>query len=555
VGPSWRGRRWEIVVLAGVLASACAHGGSPPPAAPRAQASPSPDPIASLIADADAHLSAGLAEAGNGHLNRAREEFDRAVDTYLTAPGGALASARLGEAYRRTLEVIHLREMEAFAAGDGFTEARTEPASIDDVGDLPVAEQPVSEESRARATEAVQGEAFDLPVELNDKVLSCVELYQGRLRDWFEAALSRGQRYLPRIRQVLASEGVPQDLAYVAMVESAFRPAAYSRAKAKGVWQFISATGKRYGLEQDWWVDERSDPEKATRAAAAYLKALYAMFGDWNLALAGYNAGELVVQRGIDRYKTTDFWQLSRTRALRRETRNYVPLIHAAIVVAKAPEKYGIEISPEPVPVYESVPVRGAVDLRVIAECVETPLQDLQTLNPELRRLATPANRTFELKVPEGRGAPLEACLQALPPEKRVKFRTHVVARGQTLASIAQANGVRARDIADANGLSLQRRLAVGTELIIPIDPRATATPVRQAAKVAPPPVKPSPADLAEHGPARISYKVKPGDTLTGIASQYGTTIRDLQTWNGLRGSRIAAGDTLTIYTTTGSKN
>jgi membrane-bound lytic murein transglycosylase D len=279
------------------------------------------------------------------------------------------------------------------------------------------------------------------------------------------------------------------------------------------------------------------------------------MFGDWNLALAGYNAGELVVQRGIDRYKTTDFWQLSRTRALRRETRNYVPLIHAAIVVAKAPEKYGIEISPEPVPVYESVPVRGAVDLRVIAECVETPLQDLQTLNPELRRLATPANRTFALKVPEGRGAPLEACLQALPPEKRVKFRTHVVARGQTLASIAQANGVRARDIADANGLSLQRRLAVGTELIIPIDPRAKATPVRQAAKVAPPPAKPSPADLAEHGPARISYKVKPGDTLTGIASQYGTTIRDLQTWNGLRGSRIAAGDTLTIYTTTGSKN
>jgi membrane-bound lytic murein transglycosylase D len=279
------------------------------------------------------------------------------------------------------------------------------------------------------------------------------------------------------------------------------------------------------------------------------------MFGDWNLALAAYNAGELVVQRGIDRYKTNDFWQLSRTRALRRETRNYVPLIHAAIVVAKAPEKYGIEISPEPIPAYESVPVRGAVDLRVIAECVETPLQDLQQLNPELRRLATPANRTFELKVPEGRGAPLEACLQALPPEKRVKFRTHVVARGQTLASIAQANGVRARDIADANGLSLQKRLGVGTELIIPIDPHAKATPVRQAAKLAPPPPKPSPADLAEGRPARISYRVKPGDTLTGIASQYGTTIRDLQTWNGLRGTRIAAGDTLTIYTTTGSKN
>jgi membrane-bound lytic murein transglycosylase D len=430
------------------------------------------------------------------------------------------------------------------AAGDGFTEAGTEHASIDEVGDLPVAEAPVSEESRARAAEAVQGEAFDLPIELNDKVLSCVELYQGRLRDWFEAALSRGQRYLPRIREVLASEGVPQDLAYVAMVESAFRPAAYSRAKAKGVWQFISSTGKRYGLEQDWWVDERSDPEKATRAAAAYLKELHTMFGDWNLALAAYNAGELVVQRGIARYKVSDFWQLSRTRALRRETRNYVPLIHAAIVVAKAPEKYGIEISPETAPPYETVPVQGAVDLRVIAECVETPLQDLQMLNPELRRLATPANRRFDIKVPSGRGATLGACLETLPPEKKVKFRTHVVARGQTLASIAQANGVRARDIAEANALSLQKRLAVGTELIIPIDPRAKTPPVRQAAKASAPP-----AELAERRPARISYKIKPGDTLAAIASQYGTTIHDLQTWNGLRGTLIAAGSTLTIYT------
>jgi membrane-bound lytic murein transglycosylase D len=322
------------------------------------------------------------------------------------------------------------------------------------------------------------------------------------------------------------------------------------------VWQFIAATGKRYGLAQDWWVDERSDPEKATRAAAAYLKELYGMFGDWNLALAAYNAGELVVQRGIQRYRTSDFWQLSRTRALRRETRNYVPLIHAAIVVAKAPEKYGIELSPEAAPAYETRPVPGAVDLRVIAECLETPLQDLQQLNPELRRLATPANRTFELKVPQGRAEALGACLETLPPEKKVQFRTHTVARGQTLASIAQANGVRARDIADANGLSLQRRLAVGTELIIPIAPRGKAAPpVRQAAQTSTPPAKVPPADLAVGKPSPIRYTIKPGDTLTAIASQYGTTIHDLQTWNGLHGTRIAAGSTLTIYTTSGSKN
>src|SRR6266571_3837149 len=398
------GRSWWCVALAGSL-SACAHGGKAAvPPVPAAEARrPPEDPVARLVTQADHHLNAGLSESKEGHLDAARLEFDRAIDTYLTAPGGAYVDARLAEAYRRTLETIHLREMESLAAGDGFTETRSEPASIDEVGALPVGETPSSEETRARVAESVQQETLDLPIAVNDAVLSCIDLYQGRLRDWFEAALSRGQRYLPRIREVFASEGIPQDLAYVALVESAFKANAYSRARAKGVWQFISATGKRYGLEQDWWVDERSDPEKATRAAAAYLKELYGMFGDWNLALAAYNAGEWNVQRGINRYRTQDFWQLRRTRALRRETRNYVPLIHAAVLIAKAPDKYGFAVAPEPAPAYERVPVEGAVDLRVIAECVATPVEDIQTLNPELRRLATPAGRTFDARGPGGR--------------------------------------------------------------------------------------------------------------------------------------------------------
>jgi membrane-bound lytic murein transglycosylase D len=420
-------------------------------------------------------------------------------------------------------------------------EGPLEPAAIDAVADLPVGDASPSEEALARAAAAVEAESLDLPVELNEPVLSCIELYQGRLREWFESALSRGQKCLPRIREVFAEEGIPQDLAYVALVESAFKTNAYSRARAKGVWQFIAATGRRYGLTVDWWVDERSDPDKATRAAALYLKELYALFGDWNLALAGYNAGEGKVLRAMQRYRTDDFWKLRQTRGLRRETKNYVPLVHAAIVLAKAPERYGFVVTPDALPEVERVPIEGAFDLRVIAECAGEPVEGLRALNPELRRIATPADRTYALRVPAGRAAAVATCVAELPLEKRVSFREHVVRRGQTLSGIARANGVAARDVAEANGLTLEGRLRPGTELVIPVPARRrVAAARREAAAVAPDP---------RDGQGRVHHRIRPGDTLSAIATQYGTTVRELQAWNGLLGSAIAAGDVLTIYT------
>jgi membrane-bound lytic murein transglycosylase D len=512
--------------------------------APPRPSTPAEDPDTRLIAQADAEIAAGKADLAQGHLNKARDSFDRAVDLYLTAPGGAYATPRRAEAYRHAVETVHLEEVAALAAGRGFAEPLPDPASIDEVGDIPVLEEPASEELRRTAEAVVEQEANDLPVDLNDSVLSCIELYQGRLRDWFSAALARGGRYLPYIRAVFAAEGIPQDLAYVALVESAFKPTALSRARARGVWQFVSETGKRYGLEQDWWLDERGDPEKATRAAARYLKELYAMFGDWNLALAGYNAGEGKVTKALARYGNKDFWELRETRAFKRETRNYVPMIHAAIVVAKAPQRYGFDIQPEMHPEVEAVPIEGATDLRLLAECAETSLSELQQLNPELRRLATPAGRTFDLKVPLGQGAAVLDCVAAIPPEKRVAFKTHTVTRGQTLSSIAQRYGTSTRSLAEANSIPLSKRLSVGMGLIIPVEPRARPVASRAASE----PRAPTAVEAARGDAVRIYYRIKPGDTLVGIAEEYRTTVGDLQSWNGLRGSRIAAGDTLTIY-------
>jgi membrane-bound lytic murein transglycosylase D len=538
-----------LAIAVAAIATGCAHAKPVVNAAPaKPTAAPPPeDPTEALIRAADAHLKAGIAEDQAGHLNKTRESFDAALDVYLTAPGGAYGNPKLADQYRRTLETIQLLEFEALAAGDGFTETPPEPAAIDEVADLPVASAELSEETRRTAEEAVSEEENDLPILLNDSVLSCIDLYQGPLRDWFGEALARGGRYLPRIREVFASEGIPQDLAYVALVESAFKTQALSRAKAKGVWQFIPATGRRFGLSQDWWIDERSDPDKSTRAAAQYLKALFDMFGDWNLALAAYNAGEGKVRRGINKHGTDDYWELrTAPRALARETRNYVPMIHAAIVVAKAPDKYGFEIVPESPIVYETVPVDWAVDLRVVAECAGSGVDDVRSLNPELRRLATPANRTFALKVPHGSATRVSECLAELPPEKRVTFRTHVVARGETLSGLARRYGTHAQEISAANGLRAGRRLARGTELIIPVASRPAA-PTRRGPGT-------RTADVGRSGRGdgmvRISYRVRAGDTLSSIATRYHTTVVKLRSWNkGLRGSRIAAGNTLTVYT------
>ncbi len=307
-----------------------------------------------------------------------------------------------------------------------------------------------------------------VPIELNDAVLATIHLYRNGLRDWFSGALSRGAHYLPSIREAFAAEGLPPELAYVALVESEFRAEAVSGAKAKGFWQFMPATGRRFGLAQDSWIDERSDNEKATRAAAQYLRHLHEVFEDWNLALAAYNAGEGTVRRAIRRQGTNDFWELARARALPRETRDYVPRIQAAILVAGAPERYGFAIDPHAAPAAsETVEVDGPFALRDVARCTGLDLGTLQDLNPVLVKPATPAHRAFALKVPEGSADAVAGCLESVP-----QVKTHVVrGRGVTLAVVARKYGTRVSDLARVNGMVIRSKLTLarGTELIIPI--------------------------------------------------------------------------------------
>jgi membrane-bound lytic murein transglycosylase D len=302
---------------------------------------------------------------------------------------------------------------------------------------------------------------------MNDAVRATIHLYRNGMRDWFAGALSRGGRYLPAIREAFAAEGLPTELAYVALVESEFRSGAVSSAKAKGFWQFMPATGRRFGLAQDSWVDERHDTEKATKAAAQYLRHLHEIFEDWNLALAAYNAGEGTVRRAIRRHGTNDFWELSRARALPRETRDYVPRIQAAILMAGAPERYGFAIDPDAPRPVDTVQVDGPFALRDVARCTGLKLGTLQDLNPALLRRATPANRSFDLKVPEGTADEVAACLASVP-----RVKTHVVrGRGVTRATVARQYGTRVSDLARINNLATRNRLKLerGTELIIPV--------------------------------------------------------------------------------------
>src|SRR5256884_2722010 len=288
--------------------------------------------------------------------------------------------------------------MQALQAGDRVKEEKGEPAPIDGANGVTF---PVDPKIKAQAEVEVQATRSDLPLMLTDPVAGYINYFSTRGRSTLEHALIRGGRYQDMIQKILRQEGVPQELIYLAQAESGFHPLAVSRVGARGMWQFMGTRARGYGLTRNWWVDERQDPEKATRAAARHLKDLYNEFGDWYLAMAAYNSGPGTVQSAVKRTGYVDFWELYRRNVLPKETRNYVPIILAVTIMAKNPEQYGLDelVREKPVP-YDAVKIDYPVDLRLVAECVDVSAAALRDLNPGLFRMTTPRDQEFELHLP-----------------------------------------------------------------------------------------------------------------------------------------------------------
>jgi membrane-bound lytic murein transglycosylase D len=561
------GRRLFSLVVAACLATACASGKgarvatqtpTQPVAAQPAAPAVTPatvDPIQALLAASDARFEQGRHELTLGHLAKAKTEFNAALDVLLSSPDGARSNPRIREHFDRLVDRIAALELSALATGDGFTERTAEPASIDELLAISTFDNAAPTAATAENVQLdLQVTSHDIPIPLNDRVLRYVELFQGRLREFLASGLERGAQYLPMIQNVFRAEGLPLDLAYVPLIESAFKPTALSRAKARGVWQFMRGTGIENGLKQDWFVDERSDPEKATVAAAKYFKALYGMFDDWHIAMASYNGGPGRMQRAIKRSGRNDFWELSKsTRFLPRETRDYVPMILAAVIIAKNPVKYGFDVAPTTAPAVEVVSIPPAVDLRRVAEWASVSVDDIQELNPELRRWTTPIRGTsYDLTVPAGTAEAIRAKLASTSPAELNALQWHTVRRGESLATIARKLGVSRIDLAEANYLKTTSRVATGQKLLIPRMPSAsllaragsTAAPDAVAADATPAIDEPT-ADE----PTRVVHRVKAGETLYSIARKYQTTIEQLKSANNLRTSVLKVGARLVVST------
>jgi len=326
---------------------------------------------------------------------------------------------------------------------------------------------------------------FDIPIVINDSVEQCILLFQTTIRDKFVTWLARSGKYIPFMRNLLKEQGLPEDLVYIALIESGFDPYAYSRSKAVGPWQFIDPTGKRYGLRVNWWVDERRDPEKSTIAAAKYLRDLYEMFACWYLAAAGYNAGEYKIIKAMKRFRTEDFWTLTKHRYLKRETKNYVPLMIAAALVAKDPEKYGftgIEYQ-EPLR-YVKVKVPELTDLSHIAKACEISLEEIKDLNPELRRGVTPPYEPeYEIKIPFSKKDLFTRNFEALQPLEKFQFKTHLVKKGETLKGIAKLYRVDLDPLLEINSLNKTSQLSKEMTLFIPLSKDEEIKPVVAAQK------------------------------------------------------------------------
>ena len=478
--------------------------------------------VQQLIGRAEAAYASGVENYRAQKLEEARADFDRAVDMMLTSGMDLKADQQLSDEFDRLLNSINSLEMTALKQGTGFSPKVEEPPIEEALKEVTFAPDPVLV---GRIADELKTTKSDLPLVVNEYVAGFINYYSNSPSGHAHLvrSLERAGKYKPMISRVLQQYGLPQDLIYLAVSESGFQPQVLNRSSgAGGMWQFMPFIGA-YGLARNGYFDERFDPEKSTIAYAKYIKSLYDQFGDWYLAMAAYNWGPGYVQRAVMRTGYADFWELYRRNALPQETKNYVPAILAAAIMAKNPKQYGLDsLVPEPPVVSDTVTVNYPVDLRLVADVTETPLTEIVALNPSLLRMNTPDGIPFDLHIPAGTKDLYQKRIEAIPEDRRTTWRFHVVKPGESLDAVANMFHSRTTEIASANDLDADASIDAGDELVVPA---ATVTAVAR--------------------PQR--YTTRAGDTLVTVADRFNVTVEELRRWNHLSSSSVKPGRVLAV--------
>jgi membrane-bound lytic murein transglycosylase D len=479
-----------------------------------------------LINQVEMTYTRGVASYRAGRLDAARMDFDLAVDTMLSSGLDVKHDPLLSDELDRLLDKVNALEMDALKQGNGLSPV-LEAAPIDEAANELTF--PANPELTAKLQKELTISTSDLPLVINDQVAGYIGYFANS--PTFHAhmlrSMERAGKYKGMMQKVLKEEGVPQDLIYLAVAESGFQPQALNpKSGAGGIWQFMP-TGA-YGLARNGWVDERFDPEKSTRAYARYMKSVYNLLGDWYLAMAGYDWGPGNVQKAVMRTGYADFWELYRRNALPAETKAYIPQVLAAIIMAKNPDKYGLnKMVPMPEVVFDTVTVENSVDLRLVADVTDASLEEIVALNPSLLRMRTPANMEFDLHVPVGTSEVYAERMKLIPEEKRVAWRFHTVKPGESLDGIAAKMHARASEIAETNGISLSEAVEPGDELVVPLAAVSSASGLHTA-----------------------RYTIRRGDTLVTVADRFNVSVEELRRWNHLSGTgsgAVSAGRSLAV--------
>jgi membrane-bound lytic murein transglycosylase D len=484
-----------------------------------------PQALSQLIAQADAAYTSGLAHYRAKQMDLARIDFDHAVDLMLSSPLDIRNTPELSTEFDKIVDGVNTLETAALEQGAGITQS-TELSPGEEANDVTF---PVDPNLRAKAEADLATTHSDLPLVINDAVASYISYFTNNRdgRAHLLRSFERAGRYREMITRILREEGVPQDLIYQAVAESGFQPLAVNgHSGAGGMWQFMPATGALYGLQRNAYVDDRFDPEKSTRAYARFMKALYNQLGDWYLVMAGYDWGPGGVQHAVQKTGYADFWELYRRNNLPGETKNYVPIILAAVIIAKNPAQYGFtNMNPEPPLIFDSVTTQSSVSLRLVADLTGSQLDDIVKLNPGLLRLVTPAAQSYDLRIPPGTKELFATRLAQIPDDRRDAWRFHVVAAGESLTDIAHTYHADASQIASLNHIAGDT-FEEGQGLVIPV------------------------AAVAASSRVVTHYTTRRGDTVTSVSDRFGVTSAQLRTWNHLKGNAVPAGRVLRVAST-----